>query len=547
VTRTDSAAPIEANPTVPRPPGPGGADPLAVIGELALFAWGWLRRMRSALYLLACLAVLTLAATIVPQQPNVAATVAAWRAGAEGPGTAVARALDAMGLFDVYGSPLFLVLLVLLFTSLTGCLIPRYRAWWRLVRRSQPPRTNNLAGHDHLARITTSLDTGRSEQAVNQVLTRRRWRLRPQDGRAPRQLAAERGLALREGASLLFHTSFYVLLVGILVGQLLGFQGQVGIVEGERWAETGIGYWSARPGRWFQDQDHRGFLIDVDQFHVDWYRDPALGGTPRLFSTDVTITRPDGTAFSDTIGGNDPLVVDGMKIHLLDWGYAPRVQIEVAGTLAWDGFVTMSPAGRGFFQGAAKAPGPDPDVGLQLTLIPTASDAADPSTWTGAPWADAPLLTWLTYRGDLGLDVSQNVNVLDRTDLVEQGAGLARVGGEFTDGDVTVRFVELRRWVGLQVSHRPTAPLLLAGGLLLLLGLVPALYAFRRRVWIEFEGTDAGTAITIAGRTFQRPHAFHLEFDALVSALAEQLPEAGIQRLTARPPDAQPPQKVPTP
>jgi len=72
--------------------------------------------------------------------------------------------------------------------------------------------------------------------------------------------------------------------------------------------------------------------------------------------------------------------------------------------------------------------------------------------------------------------------------------------------------------VGFQVSYRPTAPFLILGAVLMMVGLVPALYAYRRRVWIRAEAADGGdgTILTIAGRAFQRPQAFTDEFQDLV-------------------------------
>ena len=93
--------------------------------------------MRTALWLLGVLAVESIIATIVPQEINVPQTVADWRSGASGPGTVVSDAIDLIGAYDVYASPLFLMTLLLLFVSLTGCLLPRIRAWWRISRHNQ--------------------------------------------------------------------------------------------------------------------------------------------------------------------------------------------------------------------------------------------------------------------------------------------------------------------------------------------------------------------------------------------------------------------------
>ena len=63
-------------------------------------------------------------------------------------------------------------------------------------------------------------------------------------------------------------------------------------------------------------------------------------------------------------------------------------------------------------------------------------------------------------------------------------------------------------------------PFLLLGAGLMLLGLLPALYAYRRRIWVRAERQpDGGTLVTVAGRAFQRPQAFEEEFDDLVDRL----------------------------
>ncbi|MDX1511364.1 MAG: cytochrome c biogenesis protein ResB [Nitriliruptorales bacterium] len=482
--------------------------------------------MRTALYLLGVLGFLSLVATVVPQAPNVPATVSAWRLGDEGPGPVVVGLIDAIGGFDVYGSALFLALLVLLFTSLTACLLPRYRAWWRVVTRSQPPRTRHVGHHDHVATLTTELTADEVDGRIRTVLADRRYRLRAADDDLPKQVAAERGLALREGGSLLFHTSFYVLLVGIVLGLLLGFEGDVAVVEGDAFADTTISYSDVGAGRWWDQADHAGFTLTLDQFEVDWFRDPRFGGTPTVFESTVTISEPDGATWTDTVGGNDPLVVDNMRIHQLAWGYAPRIVVEVDGEVVHDAHVMLVSTDAGVFQGAVKAPAADPDVGFDVLLWPYApvDETTGTPVPTGAPWADAPLLVGVAYRGDLGLDSPQRFDTLDKTNLEQTGGAQLRPGAVVDLGDgVVISFPELRRWVGFQVSSKPTLPLLFIGGVLVLVGLVPAIYAWRRRVWAVLETDAAGghTLITIAGRAFQRPQAFDHEFPAIVKAIRD--------------------------
>ena len=527
MSRLDSFDPPEANPdprrgAPARPPGGPGAFVWASIR----MGWRWLSRMKTALLLLAGLGVLSLVATVVPQEPNVPSTVQAWRAGTEGPGRAVATLLDGMGAFDMYGAPIFLALLMLLFLSLTACLVPRVRAWWKLTRRGRPPATRHLDKHPEQGSFVTTRSPLEVEAIVRHELGQRRFRLRDADegdAVARRDVAGEKGIVSREGGSLAFHLSFYVLLIAIVLGQLLGFQGQVGIVEGRAFTDTQLAYWNTTPGRWWTPDDHTGFTLQLDQFNIDWVRDPRFAGTPSLFQSEVTITRADGTVVRDTVGGNDPLVIDGMKVHQLEWGYAPRVVVEVDGEVVHDAFLTTIQTNAGFFRSAVKAPRPEPDVGLGVQLFPTAvDDQGNVVLDRGLPWADAPLLVVDLFRGDLRLDRAQNVNELDTTGLELTDAQIPiAVGQTFETGDgIRISFPELRRWVGFQVSNRPTAGWLLLGAALMLVGLVPALYAYRRRVWVRAERRpDGGTLVTVAGRAFQRPQAFEDEFADLVERL----------------------------
>lgn len=544
MTKIDSFDPPQKAP--PRRPGPPPSSVGGLLRRSVVEAWRRLRTMRTALWLLGVLALESVVATIVPQWPNVPSTVQAWRDGTEGPGSVVADVLDVVGAFDVYASPVFLATLLLLFTSLTACLLPRIRAWWRITRHSVPPLTRHLGRQEHVERMTSPLDVEEARAAARSVLADGRWRLRDADADevGVAQVAAEKGQVVREGGSLVFHLSFYVLLVSIVLGQLLTFEGFVSVVEGESFTDTPIGYGIAQPGRWFGPEDHDGFTLSVDEFTVDWIRDPQSpnAGQPTTFEADVSVVEQDGTATTATIAGNRPLVVDGAKIHLLGWGYAPRIVVREAGEVVFDGFVTtVFDSEEGGFTGVVKAPAAEPDLGLELLLVPFApDDERGVPQPTGAPWAEAPLLVFTPWAGDLGLDRPQRLDELDTTDMSAGFQDFVRPGEVAPLGfGREVEMVELRRWNNLQVSRRPQVPGLLLGSALLLGGLLPALYAYRRRLWVGFEPTgDGRTLVTVAGRAFQRSERFEEEFAELARALDDAL-DAGtaVARDEHDPPD----------
>lgn len=535
---------MTTNPT-PTIPGPV---------EAAVAFWRWLRRMRTALWLLGALGLAVLVGTVVPQRPNVPATVGRWLAGTEGPGRSTARVLDAFGFFDVFGAPWFNVLIVLLFTSLTACLIPRIRAYGRMVRRGRPPLAIDLAGQPRVTTFATSAPPGDVHATARRLLGGRRFRVRadgdgtvgadptrsdprlgvvpapadaaPAPRRGPRdQVAAERGHLLREGGSLVFHLSFYLLLVGVVLGQLTSFVGQVAVVEGHGFADTRVAYWTYQPGRWWGEGDHTGFVLDLERFDVEFLED----GSPVHFRAAVVVEPGDGRPVrEEDIIVNVPMVVDGMKVHLLDWGYAVRMVVRDGEEVVHDAFVPLTASGPGVWSGVVKAPAAEPQVGLQLDFFADAPLVGGIPQPTGRPEPDAPVALFRAWHGDLRLDRVQNVNRLDTTRMEEVSVAGIRPGGraEVAGGQV-VEFPEVRQWAGFQVSRRPTVPILLVAAVLILIGLIPALYAYRRRVWVAAtrDPVSGGSLVTVAGAALQRPQAFEREFDELVAELAGTLPE----------------------
>ena len=519
--------PVRATPP-PRPLIPGPID-------TARLLWRWLRRMSTALLLLFALAAASIVATVVPQRPVTAVTVRQWETGEAGPGAAVARVLDALGLFDVFGSSWFMALTVALFVSLTGCLVPRYRSLLRLARRP-PVAGRNLSRLTHSVTFATHLTPAEALSAADAMLRRRRYRRRFVDAAddAPTQLAAERGL-WREAGSLLFHTSFYLLLLGAVIGQVFGFTGQIGLVEGSSFADTLIAYDYARPGRAFAIDDHRGFVATLDDFDVSYHSD----FTPRDFVSTITVSEGGRPVRTEKIRVNRPLRHDGMTVYQLAFGFAPRLTVRSGDVVLLDEAVRLEqargPATRNVWTGTAKVKFDDPEnqIALDVVLVPDARRGADGQPVIGANPAPAnPVLVASLYFGELGLERPVPASQFDRSggpvDTVMLRPGAT---GELARGSLTVEFSQLPYWSGLQVSHQPGRWLLLASAVLLMVGLIPSLYAYRRRVWVEAAfAPDGGATVMVAGVALQRKAVFADEFERLHTALRRKLRVEPVRR-----------------
>lgn len=502
------------------PIGPGTPGPI----EALWAGWRWLRRMSTAIWLLFALAAASVVATFVPQERVTPTTVADWRAGVDGPGVAVAGLFDALDLFDVYGSVWFAVLTALLFVSLTGCLIPRGRAFWRDLRRA-PPRGRHLERLTHRATLHSPLAVEEALTAAEGLLARRRYRTRRSgaeqtaSGRA--QLAAERGRA-REGGSLLFHASFYLLLLGIVLGQGAGFIGQVNVAEGQAFTDTRISYDLAEPGPLFGLDDHDGFTVRLEAFEATYHAD----GTPERFVSRVSVLEDGQEVITGrTVEVNDRLTHGGMHLYQMRFGMAPRVVLTAGGNELFDEQVMLGQDDGGTWSGVAKVSSADPQIALEVLLVPDFAVDADGEPLSRGPEPANPRLFANLWVGDLGLERPLPATAFDREGGERVDAAALDVGesAALLGGGLELGFPEMTMWSGFQVAHQPGRPLLVAASVVLLAGLVPSLYAYRRRVWVEAEPAEGGTRLVVAGVALHRTDAFEAAFPDLLTDLAEVL------------------------
>jgi cytochrome c biogenesis protein ResB len=71
----------------------------------------------------------------------------------------------------------------------------------------------------------------------------------------------------------------------------------------------------------------------------------------------------------------------------------------------------------------------------------------------------------------------------------------------------------------LQVSRDVGVPVVLGAAILILLGLLPALYTSRRRLWVRVRSHGEGAEVEVGGFALQRKEQFEEEFAKVVEAL----------------------------
>lgn len=495
------------------------------LGPVGWLRWIWrqLTSMRTALVLLLLLALAAIPGSVLPQRPNDPLAVNAWIE--RNPG--VAATLDRLSLFDVFSSPWFAAVYLLLFVSLIGCVLPRVGAHWRSMRAPTPPaprRLDRLQG----ARTWTTEDPDVLAPAAA-ALRAERWRVTPGEG----SLAAEKGFA-RETGNLLFHIALVLVLVGVALGALFGWKGTVIVREGNGFANTLTQYDSFAPGRLTSPDRLPPFAFTMSDFEATFEREGSQRGAPRSFAATLQYSAEPGAPVQErVVSVNSPLRVDGAKVFLVGHGYAPHIKVtDSTGRVVFDGTVAFLPQDGSFTStGVVKAPDGQPQLGLQALFAPTAAlnEVRGPHSTFPAP--DDPALFFSAWSGDLGLDAGtpRNVFSLDTDGLEQLGLAALRPGEswQIPDGQGTVEFVGLDRWASFTISRDPGKVLALAAAIAVIVGLSLSLFVRRRRIWVRVdpvagsEGTDslALFRVQVAGLTRSDSADVSGEVDQLVTRL----------------------------
>ena len=247
--------------------------------------WRRLTSMRTALILLFLLAVAAVPGSLLPQRPLNPDKTNAYLASHGGWG----RLLNRLGMFDVFGTPWFAAIYLLLFVSLIGCLIPRIRLHARNSIRPPLPAPRYLDRLPESDRFEADRSPEEYATAARKALGRR-WRtvVRTEASGAI-TVSAEKGYS-RETGNLLFHVALLIALVLIAVGRLYNYQGSLILVQGNGFCNTVSQYDSWKPGRFAAEGKVSPAPFCIDQM-THFTADYSADGEPTKFAADL-IYRP---------------------------------------------------------------------------------------------------------------------------------------------------------------------------------------------------------------------------------------------------------------
>lgn len=512
-----------------RPPDHADTDRADIVapslGLVGWMRWAWrqLTSMRTALVLLLFLAIAAVPGSLFPQRSADPNGVIQW----ERNNPDVFPLADAVGLFDVYSSPWFSAIYLLLFASLIGCVIPRAKHHYTALR-AQPPRTPARLARLPAYQETTLPVVGGNTDAMGlavdlaeRQMRRAGYRVHRYEGAGWASVSAERGY-VRETGNLVFHVALVGVLTSVAVGTGFAYTGQRVVVEGTTFVNALSDYSSFNPGRFVDGTVLAPYSLTLDDFQVS-YRLPGAPGAGQAgdFSADVTVRTPGDDDRAESVLVNYPITVDGDRVYLLGNGYAPTLSIRNSdGELVYSESQPFLPQDSAMTSlGIIKIPDGLPEqVGLVGFFYPTQGVLPSGAFTSIYPDVANPVLTLNVFSGDLGIDdgIPRSVYTLDvggLTQLTGADSGLDSLEltpggtadlpngwGTITWEDDTEQVGEpVKRFASLQIQRDPSGVWVLVFSILALLGLFAGLFVPRRRLWVKARLMPDGVHVEYAG------------------------------------------------
>lgn len=438
------------------------------------FVWSFFSSLKLTIVLLFLMVIIFIVATLVPQQH--VAPGFAW-------------------LNDMYHSKIFYVLMGLFSLNLMVCSINRLPHSIKQYKTPcfPPPAGifENLPPHRI---ILTDKKMETVNRKVESTLKTKFLPVQKTDVEKGRIFYRESGRFSLFGVYVV-HLGVLMIIVGAVIGSMFGFKADVNLAEGE---ETNIVQLDKGRGEHPLD-----FSIRCDKFLVEFYDT----GAPKTFQSDLSFIKNGQVVRQGSVLVNHPLTFEGLRFYQASYGVSEKSRARLTYTNAGTESREIS-AGQGetFDLPAQKA---------KATVLRVEEDMMQ--------FGPAVKLKIATDKGHIQFWVFQHIQ-----QIAEVNPGLFSAVPLFNPGlfkplVFSLKGIERKYYTGLQVVRDPGIPFVLAGGLMLIAGMMIIFFIAHRRVWVLLEQEPAGIRIRVAGRAHRYNEALQRRIDDLCARMEKEL------------------------
>ena len=397
--------------------------------------------------------------------------------------------LDALGLFHVFTSLGFYLVVTLLALSIIACTTHRIPELWQRVRH---PRVHVAPKFYDKARYRGSVETGlgreKTLQIVREVLRRSRFRVLADDRDPGHSLYADRNAWSGTG-TVIAHLSFIIILLAFVISSTWGIEEDLAVPVGR---EVEVGH-------------DTGLTVLATSFKDSYTEE----GRPSDYVSELEIRRGDEVVAAQEVRVNSPLEYGEFRYHQSSFGIAADVTVrDGSGQVVFDESVPMrwkSEEGANAV-GLFDLPGSD----YEVVVVTAASGRADSSVPAGAALFE--LYPKNTQTGE-PLEIR----------LASQGQSIQLAEYGFT-------FERERQYTGIRIRQDPGAVWMWVGSTLLVVGMCITFMFQYRRMWIRVDdGVDGEFGKVRFGAVSRLDTSYQRLFENLVAEVDDELHDATVR------------------
>jgi cytochrome c biogenesis protein len=440
--------------------------------------WKLLASIQLTIVLLLSLAGTSIIGTLIPQNSEPAAYVAAF-------GETLYRFFAVLGLFDMYHSWWFQILIVLLAANVVVCSAERLSAGRRIlfVRRPayQAARFQNLPDREA---FTDERDPGILRTLYEAYLSKKVRAAHLEAAEDGFRIFGENGRWTRFGVYAV-HLSVVLLLVGGLIGSIFGFDGFVNIPEGDSVQQISL--------RSTGERLRLPFAIRCDDFDVSFYET----GAPKEFRSSLTLLENGRPVLQKDIIVNDPLRYQGISIFQSSYGTMP----------SRDAVFSFTSRATGMVYTREMKVGQETQLPENLGTFVLA-EMRHQAQFKGHPVGDA-FIGRLTMPDGPAQEVVLPIR-FPTFDRMRRGEVVIAVD----------QFKE-KHYTGLQVNKDPGVEVVYSGFILMILGCYVTFFRSHQQVCVEVLGNGSGARVTIYGTANKNRASMQRRIQKLARALKD--------------------------
>lgn len=457
--------------------------------------WEFFASVKLAIILFALIAGTSIIGTILEQKADPSRNIQILnKIFGESLGPTIFSFLDKLGFTDMYHSWWFISLLVLFAINLIICSLERLPRTLNIIKEPLSPLSEERIKKIQITReILLKGKPDKVKEVIQNSLKSSGFNWNEVKEEKGYQYISQKWKYSRLGVYIT-HFSILIILVGVILGITLGFNGFINLPEG---ASTNIVFSNK------EDEIPLGFNIRCDNFDIEFY---GRSDMPKEYKSWLTIFKNGKVVKRKAIVVNDPLTYEGITFYQASFGTIPNNLnngIFIFRVVSKDGIKS--------------------DLKLKLGdtfQIPN-------STLSGKIIDFSPSLKIdeqgrpFTYSNQM-YNPAVYINFYDSGKFKSGGWILRRYPEtwQLPEG-YRVEFHDYWgvEYTGLQVRKDPGVWIVYLGCILMSIGLFIAFFISHNRIWIKLIEDKNNTRVIIGGITNKNRYAFEKKIDKLVSVI----------------------------